>query len=591
MAQNEHKEIQEGVNDVAPSLRLEIEDAQLIKDINKMLSESESLQEKMKKIGEENEGYWKGKQLEEQKLRRGTAKIVNNRLFMSAETIIPIMTSRTPEPTIRLKNPELREEVKQMLMNLWEVPTDDDGAEDMQSNFEMISRHWLIYRLGVLKYWYDSEIDDIRTRFIKPNRLRFDKKGRTVDECRFIAEYCDETLEGLIAKWPDKKEEILTALGKTEVDNSSLTYIEFITNEYFAYKFLNIILEKKKNPNFDYGDMNEAGKPIFNIFKKPRKPYLVLKVFNLGDSIYDDTSLFEQARSLQDSVNKIKRNIADNAADNGVLIGSGEYMDKKVLEAYTGAPDEKLFVKSGSATEALNRLPPKQMAPYIFSDLQDTKGEIDNLFGTHDTTRGENSSKKTATESSLLRQGDMGRIDILSRALDRIAQDWYTAMLHMNLVFKTKPVEINSNDEEGTSIVFDRNKFLNPETGELYKIIIKVKPGSSMSIDKDARRAEAMQLMQGGMIDPITFFERMDYSNPQEMAKKLFMWQDPQLRMRLFPDLQAEMQAQQQQQMEQETAVAANTPIPEGTPINLPDGSQANLTQPESEMPQPGLTQ
>lgn len=580
---NEMGQVKEGINDVVSSLQIDIDDAVLVADIDKMLNESEPLFQSIRRIGESNEKMWLGKQLDDEKVRRGKTKIIDNRLFLSAETIIPIMTSRTPEPTVRLKDSILREKVKQILMNLWEVPTDDDVMRDMQANFEMISRHWMLYRVGVLKYYYDQEIDDIRTTFVLPERVRFDAKGKTIDGCRFIAEYCDDTLKGLIAKWPKKEQEILKAAGRAQSDDSNLTYIEVWSNEYCVYKFKNVILEKKKNPNFDYGDMNLEGQPKFNLFKKARKPYLILSVFNLGKGIYDDTSLIEQAKTLQDNVNKLKRNISDNASDNGVLAGSGDFIEKKVLEAYTGAPDEKLFIKSGRPSDALHRLEPKQLPAYIYQELQDTKAEIDNIFGTHDTTRGENIRQKTATESTLLRQGDMGRIDALSRALDRIAQEWYTAMLHMFLVFKTQSVEVNSNDEESTSIIFDRNEFINPETSNLYKIIIKVKPGSAMSIDKDARRMEAMELMKGGLIDPITFFERMDYSNPQEMAKKLFLWKSNPLE--LFPDLQAQAQAQQAAQQQQQIEMEANKPITEGTTIQLPDNLQPNQPINQSNSP------
>lgn len=589
---------EEGINDIAPSLKLDIDDDQLVQDINKFLADSATLKEKMDQVGEDNERYWEGRNLDAERVRRQSLKINDPRMWLSLETIIPIATSRTPEPTLRCKDPELRENTKQLLMNLWEVPTDDDASDDMQSNLEMIVRHWGLNRIGILHYWYDPEIDDVRTVWRHPKQVKFDKQGKTVDECRFVALYCDDTVQGLCNKWPSKKTEILLATGRQNPDSSSVTYVEFWTNEYVAYKYLNVILEKKKNPNFDYGDMGgkndqsvsdtviespEVKKQgVYNLFKKPRKPFLTLSVFQLGKTIYDDTSLFDQAKSLQDAINKEKRNITDNAADNGVLVGSGDHIDKKVLESYTGAPDEKLFLKSGNPAEALTRLQPKTMPQYVFNDLSDSKSEIDNIFGTHDTTRGERTGTKTATETQALRQGDMGRIDIISRALDRIAQEWYQAMLHMYLVFKTKPIEINSNDEEGTSIIFNRDEYLNPETGELYKVIIKVKPGSSMSIDKDAQRQEAMELMQGQMIDPISFFERMDYSNPQEMAKRLFYWLDPTLRIQLFPDLAA-AQAQQQQQMQvqqqaEQQQVMENHPIEEGTPLNLPAGEpQPNL--------------
>ena len=173
----------------------------------------------------------------------------------------------------------------------------------------------------------------------------------------------------------------------------------------------------------------------------------------------------------------------------------------------------------------------------------------------------------------------------MSRALDRLSQEWYTASLQMLFVFSTKPKELNSNDEDGTSIIFDRTKFISPETMGLMKIIVKVKPGSAMSIDKDARRAEAMELATAKLMDPITFYERMDYSNPRKMAQRLFLWSANPIA--LFPELLAQQQAQQAADAAAQGAAAAeeangnvekiaNTPIAEGTIINLPTKTTAS---------------
>ena len=89
---SEMKTLSEGLQDIAPSLQLNIEDNELVSLINRMVQDSGNLYEQMKKVGDENERYWVGKQLEDEKLRRGSAKIVDNRLFLSSETIIPMMT-------------------------------------------------------------------------------------------------------------------------------------------------------------------------------------------------------------------------------------------------------------------------------------------------------------------------------------------------------------------------------------------------------------------------------------------------------------------------------------------------------------------
>ena len=87
------------------------------------------------------------------------------------------------------------------------------------------------------------------------------------------------------------------------VDNpkSKVKYVEFWggNGEWVVWKFGRYILEKKKNPNFDYGDMGGNNGQTFNLFKKPRKPYLTLSVFNLGKTVYDYCSLDEQGKTIK----------------------------------------------------------------------------------------------------------------------------------------------------------------------------------------------------------------------------------------------------------------------------------------------------
>lgn len=82
------------------------------------------------------------------------------------------------------------------------------------------------------------------------------------------------------------------------------------------------IITKKKNPHFHYGEdkavMDEFGKVTmqdtrYNFFEKPKKPYILMQVYNLGNQIPDETTPLHQSIGLQDSINNRKRQIGDNA--------------------------------------------------------------------------------------------------------------------------------------------------------------------------------------------------------------------------------------------------------------------------------------
>jgi hypothetical protein len=84
------------------------------------------------------------------------------------------------------------------------------------------------------------------------------------------------------------------------------------------------------------------------------------------------------------------------------------------------------------------------------------------------------------------------------------------------------------------------------------KLLVGVKEGSMVPHDPESQRGEALELWKTKGIDPITFFDRLEFPNPRESAKNLYLWQaDP---IRLFPDLMQEQQQQEAATAEEEAA-------------------------------------
>jgi hypothetical protein len=482
---------------------------------------------------------------------------VENVIFQSIETIIPIITSKPPEPVVQKaqETPEsaaLAKQNQKILLAMYE-------KEKMKGKFQMIVRHLLLYRLGILKYRYDPEIDEIVTEYVRPQNVIIEKHGD------FVAEFLEESISEIIAKFPEKTNEIIEMFAlkaqkdkkgnydPTTLDNKALAtqikYIEFWTDEYVCWKYKNLIFRKLKNPNFDYtGEerpvLNENGETIntqlyfYNIFDKPKKPYIFYTCFNLGKTIWDDTSLVEQGIPLQDGINKRQRQIDDNASDNGVIVGSGDYITKEELSKYTGDPTDKLWVEHGNPLEGIGRLPPKQMASYALDSLMGLRNSVDNVLGTHSTTRGERQGRETLGGRQILREADYGRIDLIVRGLEEVAQELYQAWAHMMKVYYTQEhyARILGKDGATQVITYSRDHI---EDG----IEITVREGSTLPVDKIALRDEAIQLAQLNRIDPISMFERLEWPNPVEAAQRLFLWTTNPLK--LFPDLEKKIMEEQ----------------------------------------------
>ncbi len=91
---------EEVIETIKPVLSLDLENEELITEIDKNISKAKEVwKTKTLEDGEKNYIYYLGK--EEVKLGQDQkTKIIENIIFMNTETIIPIITSSTPEPRI-----------------------------------------------------------------------------------------------------------------------------------------------------------------------------------------------------------------------------------------------------------------------------------------------------------------------------------------------------------------------------------------------------------------------------------------------------------------------------------------------------------
>ncbi len=148
-------------------------------------------------------------------------------------------------------------------------------------------------------------------------------------------------------------------------------------------------------------------------------------------------------------------------------------------------------------------------------DMQDSKNEIDNLYGTHSTTRGERSEQETARGREILRVGDEDRQAIIGRAMERMLTELYRAWTQLIKVYYVEDqlMPILGKDKETEYLTISRN---NIEDG----IEIDVEAGSTLPDDKVAQRAEAIQLRQLQSITTEKLYEKLGWENPMEEAKK-----------------------------------------------------------------------
>jgi len=508
------------------NLDYDVKDDELIIAINDAIAESKILKTRIDQIGKINKLFWqRGTDKDLNRLHPKKSKLVDNRIFTDVETAIPILTSEVPDPNaVNSPDNDSQDKIQKALKIAYEV------KYKMQQKLQCLIRHWFLFRLGVIKYRWDEKKGFV-TENVVPRKIGFDKRATCKENCEFIWEELEEKVEDLVAKFPEKAREIKDITGATDKMKSKVRYIEFWggNGEWVCWKIQNTILDKKKNPNFNYEDeqpvLSEETmgsmiplQRVGNIFDNPEFPYIFLNVFNFGDetSLYDETSLIEQAAPLQEGVNMIERQILElNEGQKRVWVGTGEAMSVDIFqELIDKTGDLGVFLDRKAPAAGLQQVQSGKPDASLFDNLSHLLSEIDNIIGMHSTTRGERAQQETYGGRKLLKEADYGRLDLIVRNVEQVMEEWYNAYLQMLKVYSVEPEVLNDGK---TTITLTREEIPND-------ILIMVKKGSTLPSDDIMRYQNAIQLAQMGMIDPVTLFEEMKYTKIDQRVQSLYQW-------------------------------------------------------------------
>lgn len=529
---------------VEDNIDIGVSDDELVERVNRREKDWRGDYTKLQELAVENRNYWRGRQLDENSLYEGDVAIVVNRIFQSMETIIPIVTRRTPEPNVTVRpfnsnDLKLQEKIEAKLKESWEVD------QEMQSKVEEGLRNLFCSRYMAMKYFYNEETDDYEFTLMPMGKLSFPHKASSPEECPAIIEYVSTTVGDLKERFPEKKEEIeaqLRALGANAGDDTEVDYIEYWEDDFYACVWKDLLLYKDYNPNFNYDpvpETDEEGNPIeeakeeseygrsFNYYRHPRKPYLFLNWLTFGDSMVDDTSLVEQVKSLQDGINRRKMQFDQNAKlANGKMIAAGNRISRDDFDNITNDPEEKLYLENADSVQgAIDMFYGRSLDSGIYNDMQDSKAEVDNIMGTHSTTRGERDAKETATGRAILKESDVGRLEILTRRIEKFGQEVYGAMIQMMYVYYTSqhPVHMLDEDNDPTKLTAkEKESYILRDEFAGKNIRVLVQAGSTTPRDKMVEKAEAIDLWQNGGMATVDMYRRLEYGDAEKLARNAF---------------------------------------------------------------------
>lgn len=526
---------QTGTIDRLPQLDIDLKDEVLIKNMEVRIADSSQYWDdpdgfNLHEVRQENRRLHMGRQVDVTKLYRFQVPYVENEIFVATETIIAYLTAQQPQPEVYPSQDEIQS--RKFAVDLEKALTAHSQKYELSRKLEQCVRNLLLLRLGVIKLRFDpnaGEHGEIVPEVIDPENVIIDKNATQDSNPEFICHILKYSVQELIAKFPEKKEEILSEfqLDKNE-DDSHLTDIVVCREVWFTYYEDNkpqeavvwftgkLVLDKIKNPNWLYNH--------YNFLDAPKKPFIPLNYINDGTHWIDITTPVEQASNMQQILNKRGRQIMENAdKSNGLLVISTDSgLTKDDGMNITGDPNQKIFIKTAgsSVQDLIYNLQAKDLPSYVIDDKLDQRQTIHNIMGTPPQMRGDSDDKNnTLGESLMIKNQATGRQDLIVRAIDAFMYKYFNFLVQMMLVWYTDKhfFVYNGGDGDFDYITIHRDLI---DKG----MQVSVKSGTTLPFDKSRQEAVAIQLAKMEMIDPYNLYRDLHMDNAQKRYDAWFKW-------------------------------------------------------------------
>lgn len=535
---------------------LNIADGDLLSMIRKPLKESEAYWEdtfNLKKVRESNMNLWLPNHWKDQEVYDyEEANLYQDpKIFISVETIAAVVNSRIAQPDVMpgQDNP-ISKQISEDLQKVIYSHSDRFRTPDI---FRISTRNLLLKRIGYVKLRWDAtrgEYGEIVPEHVNPEDVVVDQDAKWGEVPRFQAQKIrNKTGEELCAMFPDQQQGIYAMLGIQRRNNkgdlvaykSQLGKKKNIWEVWFRYydaqnkkyggglaytdENFQLVLGKMRNPNWNYEDDSVKGE-CANLLDFPAPPFIPMNYLNDGSSYIDLTSMVEQGASLQRILDRRGFQIMNNADQAGSgLIFNTQMISKTDIAKLTGSPDERIGVK-GNVLQAVTRVAPPPLPQYVIEDKDDARAELDNVFATHDITRGEASGNQTLGQDQIQQGQDYTRMDDIARSAERQAAQYYRYLVQMMKVYYTDEHWFWAVGEDGQ---FDHvmMKADMIEDG----VDVSVEASSTLPPNKQSQLSFANTLAPLGLIDPLSLYEVGSggtLPSPKKMMERLITWKtDP----------------------------------------------------------------
>lgn len=486
-------------------------------------------------VDKENVNFLLGDQLDDKEFLKNDSKYIDNRLFASTRAILSYATGQLAVPEI---TPSRGDEVYlKGARDLQSALYQHSADEKVDSKTRAAVLNLLTRKRGYLKLRWDPNagmFGDVVTEVCNPEDIIIDRYATYLGNPNVIYHRIRCTVDEMISRFPKKAADIRTAYAIKQGRFTQMAQFVTYFEAWFTYMdknvpkegvawFIpekNVILDKMPNPNWVYTGDDKKDK-ITNLMQRAPKPFIAFNYINLGHSFIDETCLFEQARPMQEMLNKRGRQIWENADYvNGRWVASKKsFSEEDAYKLVNKGAKTVALADADDVSKALVNVASAELPAYVYNTLLDARNEIDTMMGTPSVFRGAQPDQKDTLGRDMMVKQQSGMLqDDLVRAVSTGMEEYYKIKLQMWRVYYTDDYWFQCKGADGKYEFI----MLNGETLDT-NVKVGVQIDSTLPLDKQQIRATSLELWKAGKaIDYRTLMEDLGLPNP-EMRTERYM--------------------------------------------------------------------
>jgi hypothetical protein len=492
------------------------------------------------KTDKDNVNFLLGDQLNDVEFLINDAKYVDNRMFASVRAILSYATGQlaVPEVTPSKGDKIYLKGARDLQSALFQHAAD----EKVDSKTRAAVLNLITRKRGYLKLRWDPNagmFGDVVTEVCNPEDIIIDRNAPYLGNPNVIYHRVRCTVDELISRFPKKTNDIKVAYsikqGRFTQMSRFVTYFE----AWFTYMdknapkegvawFVpdhNLILDKMPNPNWVYTGDDKKDK-IANVMSRPPKPFIAFNYLNLGHSFIDETCLFEQAKPMQEMLNRRGRQIWENADYvNGRWVASKKsFSAEDAYKLVNKGAKTIALADADDVSKSLVNVASAELPAYVYNTLLDSRGEIDVMMGTPAQFRGAQPQGQDTLGRDLMVKQQAGMLqDDLVKAISSGMEEYYKVLLQTMRVYYTDDYWFQCKGADGKYEFI----MLNGETLDT-NVKVGVQVDSTLPVDKQQIRSIALELLKQNKIDYRTAMEDLGLPNPEIRAERFMKSQlDP----------------------------------------------------------------